>query len=548
MGDSKIKITMKLESIIGLEIHVQLKTKSKMFCGCPNDGENKPPNSTVCPICLGHPGTLPVPNSLAVRWAVMTAMAIHCKINERSKFDRKNYFYPDLPKGYQISQFDQPIGEHGYLDIEVNNEVRRIGITRLHLEEDAAKLMHAKDGKHSLVDFNRSGTPLMEIVTEPDMRSPEEAKIFMQELRLIMRHLGVSDADMEKGNLRCDANISLRELGAVTVEAGDFSCCGTRITSNSPRSENSPASAHTTSGEGEGCGKLYPKTEIKNINSFKFVERALAYEVKRQTELWEKGTPPDAQSTRGWDEKKGVTVEQRVKEDSQDYRYFPEPDIPPLHFTKEWMREVEIDIPELPIAKRQRFCEQYGLSASDARVLTDDLDLADYTEKVVSELKSWLQVHEIAEGTEEEIWENNKKKFGRLVGGWLVSKLGGILVEKDIYIQDVKVTPENFAEFIVLIFQGQLSSRMGQDVLKTMVETGKDPSDIIEEGDFKQMSDSEELESVVVAVVNKFPDQVEEYRAGKEPVLKFFIGSVMKETKGQADPKVAEELLRKYLS
>ena len=498
---------MKLEPIIGLEIHVQLKTQSKMFCGCSNAGEDLPPNSAICPVCLGHPGTLPVPNETAMQWAVRAAVALHCRIAPLSKFDRKNYFYPDLPKGYQISQYDVPIGEDGYVEIESGGEVKRIGVVRLHVEEDAAKLMHASDGAHSLVDFNRAGTPLLEIVTAPDMRSPEEAKVFLQELRLLMRYLGVSDADMEKGHLRCDANISLRP---------------------------------------EGDTKRYPKTEIKNINSFRFVERALKYEIERQRKLWEKGEPPAVSATRGWDERSQATILQREKEAEHDYRYFPEPDIPPFVFSESYVESVRRSLPELPIAKRKRFQEQYGLSVADARVICDDLSLAHYTEQVISELKAWLEA-EGSEGTAEEMWEKEKKKMGALVGGWLVSKLGGVLSAKRMAIADIPIQPEDFAELVKMIASRELTARMAMAVLERMVETGKDPHVIVEEEGYEQVSDEETLEQIATEIIASFPDQAAQYRAGKEPVLMFFVGQLMKKTKGQADPQKAKEILQALL-
>ncbi len=367
--------------IIGLEIHVQLKTKSKMFCACDNSGEDKSPNTTICPVCMGHPGVLPVPNKRAIEYAVLAALSLNCGILDFSKFDRKNYFYPDLPKGYQISQFDKPIGRQGYLEISPTPSLplekgegkggsssalisalnqrqsasTKIRLARVHLEEDAAKLLHMAS---TYIDFNRSGTPLLEIVTEPDIRSPQEAKIFLQELRLIMRYLGITSADMEKGHLRVDANISLSPLGPI-----------------------SPIGP---------IGPINPKTEIKNLNSFKAVERALEYEIIRQTKLFEKGKPPKYQSTRGWNETKGITEEQRIKEESHDYRYFPEPDTPPLNLI-EFREMLKNKIPELPAAKRQRFQDEYGFNASDAKILTDDLHLANYTEKVISELYEWVK-------------------------------------------------------------------------------------------------------------------------------------------------------------
>ncbi|MCX6779268.1 MAG: Asp-tRNA(Asn)/Glu-tRNA(Gln) amidotransferase subunit GatB, partial [Candidatus Magasanikbacteria bacterium] len=388
---------MKYSPVIGLEIHIQLKTKSKMFCSCDNRGEYLPSNTTICPICTGQPGTLPVPNYQAIEWAVKTALVLNCKINHLSKFDRKHYFYPDLPKGYQISQFDLPVGEHGFIEIEVPakekigdkdvekelHEVspespdtvlpknKRIGITRLHLEEDAAKNVHGTTG--TLVDFNRAGTPLVEIVSEPDMRSGTEAKIFLQEVQAIARFLHISEAEMEKGHLRCDVNVSLRPVGET---------------------------------------KFYPKTEIKNLNSFKAVERAVEYEIKRQTALWEKGDIPEKLTTRGWNDLEQKTEEQRVKEGAEDYRYFPEPDIPALQLEK-IEKKVKLEIPEMPQKMRVRFVDEYGLSKSDAKILTQDTTWADFTENVFSEVWEWLTGLPELEGTEDEIMVKHRAKVAR---------------------------------------------------------------------------------------------------------------------------------------
>jgi len=506
---------MKLTPVIGLEIHVQLKTKSKMFCGCDNSGEDKPANTTVCPVCMGHPGVLPVINRQAIEWSVMAALAVNCQIPKISKFDRKSYFYPDLPKAYQISQYDQPIGVKGYLIIETKAGPHRIGITRLHLEEDAAKNFHSADGKNTLVDYNRSSTPLMEIVTEPDIRSPQEAKVFAQELRLIMRYLGVSDADMEKGHLRCDANISLTDQPADAVD----------------------------------IKKLHPKTEIKNINSFRSVERALEYEIKRQTQLWEKGNTPTIQTTRGWDENKGITEEQRTKEEASDYRYFPEPDLPPLNFSKDAPNGIDViaikdGLIELPQARRQRFIEEFELSAENARTLTEDKNLAVFFEQVISELRAWLIALGEVEGTDEEIWQKGKAKLAKLTTNWLINKLMAIVYKdgKDL-VEIVNITPENFAEFMTIIYQNKINSTVAQKLLERMYETGKDPSDIMTEENLDKSQTSGELDSVVDQIIATNPKQVEQYKAGKETVIQFFIGQVMKETKGRADPEKTKEML-----
>ncbi len=496
-----------METIIGLEIHIQLKTKSKMFCSCSNLGENEPANTTVCQICLGHPGTLPMANAAAVKMGVKLALALNCSINQRSVWARKNYFYPDLPKGYQISQYEAPLALGGHLTITVREKEKRIGIERLHLEEDSAKNFHSP--KATLVDFNRSGTPLAEIVTRPDFGTPEEAKIFLQDLRLIARYLKVSDADMEKGHLRCDANISLRPVGQT---------------------------------------KLYPKTEIKNINSFKFVERALAYEIQRQTILWNLGTPPAAQSTRGWDEKTEKTVEQRDKEASADYRYFPEPDLLPVVFTAADVKAIKAELPELPKAKRLRFEREYKVTPVGAKILIEDEAVADYFEQVLSEARAWLESSGEALGTSEEIWELNKQRLTKLVTGWLLSELFKLLNSAGQTIYDLKINPENFAEFITLIYQRKINSSSAQAVLKQMFLTGGDPSHIMEEEDLLQVDDLGELEQAVVSVLKANPEQVLGYRAGKTPLLKFFIGLAMKEMKGRANPEKLAEIFKNKLA
>lgn len=504
---------MKYVPIIGLEIHVQLKTKSKMFCATDNSAEDKKPNTAVCPICMGHPGTLPIINEQAVKWGILAALALNCKIADFTKFDRKNYFYPDLPKGYQISQYDKPLAENGYLIIDVDGQERKIDITRLHMEEDAAKNFHSEDGKHTLVDYNRAGTPLAEIVTEPDFRSAKEAKIFLQELRKIMRYLEISDADMEKGQLRCDANISL--VPKKEFDTGKF--------------------------------KYYPKTEIKNLNSFKSVEKALEYEIQRQTKFWLQNTPPKEQSTRGWNEAKQITEEQRVKEEAHDYRYFPEPDLPPLTFKDEEIKKIKADLPELPRDKKLRFVEQFGFNASDAQILTDNKAWSKYAEEVITELKSWLLSLEEVEGTEEEIWQKNKSKLIKLVSGWLINKLGALINESQTEIKDLKINPENFAEFISIIYKGKIGSSAAQEILEEMFKTGQDPSHILQDKNLGQIDNTAEIEQIAKKVIKNNPKQAEEYKSGKEALLKFFVGQVMKESKGRANPSLAEELLKKEL-
>lgn len=481
---------MQLEPVIGLEIHVQLKTKSKMFCACDNAGEDKPANTTICPICLGHPGTLPTPNAEAVAMAVKAALALNLRVNQHSKFDRKNYFYPDLPKGYQISQYAEPLASEGFLEIETAGGLKRIGIERLHLEEDTAKLLHVP-GK-SLVDFNRAGTPLMEIVTKPEITTPAEAKIFLQELRLIMRYVGASDADMEKGHLRCDANISLRPVG-----------------------EN----------------KLYPKTEIKNLNSFRSVERALTYEIERQGKLWERGSAPELTSTRGWDEKKGETVAQREKEAVHDYRYFPEPDIPPLVLTLEQIETWREALPELPAARRKRYIGAWGLSAKLAAFLLDNVDFATYVEQVVVAILP--------------TFDGDVQAAAKLASNWIVNKLPPVLEEAKQSLESMPVGVGQFGDFLEIVMSGSVNSTNAQVLLRKMVATGKDPRTILDTEDLAQSNN--DIVGVAQKVIATYPVQVAEYQAGKLPVLKFLIGAIMKETKGRADPLVIEVELKRLL-
>jgi aspartyl-tRNA(Asn)/glutamyl-tRNA(Gln) amidotransferase subunit B len=499
---------MNFEPVIGLEIHIQLKTKTKMFCSCPTHYSAISPNSHVCPICLGHPGTLPVPNEQAIRFGTLLGLALNCKIASHSKFDRKNYFYPDLPKAYQISQFDLPIAADGHLDIEVPSGERtavKIGITRAHLEEDAAKNIHAQDG-NTYVDFNRAGTPLIEVVSEPDFRTAKEAKIFLQELRLIARYLGVSDADMEKGHLRCDANISLRQIDGRGGIIGE---------------------------------RLNPKTEIKNLNSFKHVERAIEHEISRQKKLWELGEPPMTSTTRGWDDAKGITVEQRSKEEAADYRFFPEPDIPPMDLT-DLAEELRSQLPELPAKRRARFQDEYALKPSDARQICDDPAVADFVEHVFSELNAWLNA---MPDTQEEQIDQEKKKLGKLVAGWLLSKLGGLLTEKNLHVSTMKITAENFAEFLTLIAGRKINNASGLKVLKEMLETGADPTHIMEDQQLGQMDDAGALADIVGNVIESHQAEVKRYQAGEKQLLQFLIGMIMKASEGTADPAMAKNIL-----
>lgn len=495
----------RLLPIIGLEIHLRLKTQSKMFCSCPNVDDTAAPNTAICPVCTGQPGALPAVNLEAVHLGVRAGLALGCKIPDHSHFDRKNYFYPDLPKGYQISQYDFPISEKGL--------VGKIHITRAHLEEDAAKNIHDAKSDATLVDFNRAGVPLLEIVTEPDFRSPQEAKAFLQELQAMMRTVGVSFADMEKGYMRCDANVSLLEVD----------------------SENHPMKAGYN-----------PKIEIKNLNSFKAVERGIAYEIERQTALYAKNETPIG-STRGWDENKGETFEQRIKETNADYRYFPEPDLPPLVLTK--IREEEkTHIPELPAAKRERLSEEYGFSADDARILVSNEGWAEYTENVMSELGAWLEAADLKnEKSGGELLAIHKKKLSKLAGGWLTSKLAGILAEKNLTIADLKITAEDFAEFLKLVDEGAVNSMNAQKLLAMMVDTGVDPSHLMEEHDLGQSSDPKLIIDTVARLIEQNPDQVKQVKEGKLGVLKWFVGGVMKVTEGKANPSLVEEEVKKQL-
>lgn len=483
--------------VIGMEIHVELKTKSKMFCRCKNGlGQESEPNADICPVCSGQPGTLPVPNRQAIEDVQLAGLALNCTLRLKSKFDRKNYFYPDLPKGYQISQYDQPLCEKGFLQVGQ----KQIGITRIHLEEDTGKLTHPKGADYSLVDLNRAGVPLMELVTEPDFASGEEARLFCQKLQQICRYLNISDADMEKGNMRCEANVSL-------YREGEEKLSGTKV-------------------------------EVKNINSFKFVEKAIAYEIERQTEVLEKGELV-VQETRGYDSNRGATVSQRKKESAHDYRYFPEPDIPPLEFSEAYVAELRLKLPELPDEKAKRFTEQYALSAGDVEVLTSDADLAQYFEQVASELAEKKKSGEL---------KSEEAKTVKLAANYLQTELRRHMAEKSESIRDIKVSAENYAELIGIIADGQINSSAAQAVLEEMYRTGGDPSEIIKSKNLTQVSDEGELGGFVDQVMAANPGPVADYRSGKQNVLQFLMGQVMKETKGKANPKVIAEILAKKLS
>ena len=491
---------------IGLEIHIQLNTVSKMFCRCSNAGEECPPNTTVCAVCMGHPGTLPVANAQAIRSSALCALALNCTINDISKFDRKNYFYPDLPKGYQISQYDQPIGSGGYVDITLPPEngrtTVRVRINRLHLEEDAAKLIHAADKMASLVDFNRSSTPLMEVVTEPDLKTPLEAKIFLQDLRLLARYLNISSADMEKGHLRCDANVSV-QLDVDGVEV-------------------------TT-----------PISEIKNLNSFRAVERALEYESKRLYNDWVSGGETRTRKNKitvGWDDDKQETILQRGKEEAHDYRYFPEPDLPPLHFTDELREELRASLPELPSARLARFVSEYGISDNESRMLVEDRNLGDFFEKSVSELTEWIT-------TRGGSTLDNQK----LLSGWLINKLCAHLEYANLTISTMKLSPENFAELISVISEDIINSSVAQTLLGCIVLSNESPRALIRDEHLEQISDTSLLEQICLNVISAQPDAVRNYKSGKTTVIMFLVGSVMREMNGTGRPDLIRTLLEKLL-
>jgi aspartyl-tRNA(Asn)/glutamyl-tRNA(Gln) amidotransferase subunit B len=467
------------ETVIGLEVHVELHTNSKIFCGC-STAFGAPPNTHTCPICLGHPGVLPVLNECAVEYAMKAAMALNCEIASISKFDRKNYFYPDSPKAYQISQYDQPIGQNGWIDIELNGTTKRIGITRLHLEEDAGKLTHLPAGVGSLVDFNRVGTPLIEIVSEPELRSPEEARAYLEKLKAIMLYCEISDVKMEEGSLRCDANISLRP---------------------------------------HGQQKLGTKTELKNMNSFRGVQRGLEYEVIRQAEVLSSGGII-VQETRRWDETQGKTISMRSKEQAHDYRYFPDPDLVRLVIDEAWKERIRVTLPELPDAKKARYLAQYGLSSYDAEVLTASLKLANFFEQTL--------VH---------------TADAKAVANWMMGDLLAYLNANNLELSEIKLTSQGLGEMLGLIQQGTISSKIAKTVFKIMIETGQPPMSIVEAQGLLQISDESAIQAIIVQVVAANPQSVADFQAGKEKAIGFLVGQVMKETKGKANPGLVNKLI-----
>lgn len=499
---------MPYDVIIGLEIHTALKTKSKMFCSCDNAVTSEP-NTTVCPICLGHPGTLPLPNKQAIEWTILLGKALNCKINQTSKFDRKNYFYPDLPKGYQISQYDIPLAYHG--ELVVDN--KPIAITRLHLEEDTGKLTHPSGKDYSLIDYNRSGTPLVEMVTEPVIRDAASAKAFCQRFQQILRYLEVSGADMEKGEMRCEANISLQKKDSWKYYKGEILPCGKE--------------------------KLSAKVEVKNINSFRSLEKAIEFEVKRQSELLDKGQKV-LQETRGWNDTKNETIGQRVKETSADYRYFPEPDIPPLLISNDWLKKITAQLSELPDGKEQRFQNEYNLSEYDAKTLAADKELAGLFEAVVSELQALVQ-------SESDKWERHDKTLPKLAANWLCNEFTKHIKELHLNADKTKITAENFAELIYMISKGEINSSAGQQVLAVMITKGGEARHVVQNLGLEQLNDETMLIKAIKEVISEKQSQVAEYRAGKTTLLQFFIGQVMAKTKGRANPEKVKELLEKHL-
>lgn len=478
---------MKYEAVIGLEVHTELQTTTKIFCGCKTSFGAEP-NTNVCPVCLGLPGVLPVLNKRVLEFAVRAGLALNCEISRFSKFDRKNYYYPDLPKNFQTSQFDLPICERGHLDIEVDGEKKQIRITRAHMEEDAGKLVHhgtsITDSDYSLVDYNRTGTPLLEIVTEPDMRSAKEAVAYLEKMRAILQYIGISDCRMEEGSLRCDANVSVRPVGQK---------------------------------------ELGTKTEIKNINSFKGVEKAIEYEALRQAEILEDGGKI-IQETRTWDEKEGVTKSMRTKEEANDYRYFPEPDLAPFTVSEEYIEDIRKTLPELPDERRERYIANFGLSSTDAQYMTNDKDTSDYFEKVV------------AAGADPKASVN-----------WIMGEFASQLSNAGIEIAKAPVTPENLAKLLALIAKGTISGKIAKKVFAEMWKDGADPEEIVKAQGLVQISDTGALKELVVKVIANNPKAVEDFKAGKKKAVGALVGQIMKETKGKANPKVINELLNDEL-
>lgn len=474
---------MQYEAVIGMEVHVEINCKSKVFCPCPT-GFDAPPNSQVCPICLGMPGALPVLNRSMVDKSMAVGLALNCKIARETRLDRKNYFYPDLSKNYQISQDDKPLSYEGYLDVEVEGETKRVRITRAHIEEDTARNSHTLAGGQSGVDFNRCGLPLLEIVTEPDIRSAQEAFAYLTALKQLLQYLDVSNCNMEEGSLRAEANISVRPLGSETF--------GT-------------------------------KTEVKNVASFSGTQKAIEFEIARQIDVLTKGGTV-IQETRGWDADKGITFSQRIKESAQEYRYFPEPDLPPISVDDAWIDAIRKSLPELPIARKARFEREYGLSAYDAHVLTLTRDMADFYEAAVK------------------TGADPKK-----AANWLMVELQALLSDAKVEITDSPVSPDGLAALLALIDSNVINGKIAKEVLVEMFSSGADPASIVEEKGLGQISDSSALETAVREVIDANPSQVAEYKAGKDKVFGYFVGQVMKATRGKGNPQLVNEILRREL-
>ena len=486
---------MEFEPVIGLEVHAEMETRSKMFCSCPVvDSTIADPNVAVCPVCTGMPGVLPVVNQKAIEFALRVALALECEINQTSIFARKNYFYPDLPKGFQISQYEQPLARNGRLKILNPTGEREIRIRRVHLEEDTGKLTHVKqDGEaYSLVDLNRAGVPLLEIVSEPDLRSAQEVRAFATGLRSILRYLKVNSGDLQKGVMRIEPNVSVRPLGSEEL--------GTRV-------------------------------EIKNLNSFHSLERSVAYEINRQIDDIRQGKPVVLQTV-GWDENQGVTVVQRIKEEEDDYRYFPEPDLPPLVIDSEWIETIRDGLPELPIAKLHRFHQQYGLNEYDAGVLVAELAVADYYEQAVATLAD----------------DPNATANPKSIANWITSELFGLLNQHDVSIDKTRITPEALVSLVQMVSNGEINQNTAKFVLNEMFTTGKPADKIVAEGGLQQISDSEFIAELVNQVLITNPIQVDEYVRGKDGIARWLFGQVMRTAKGQANPQVLQRELERQLS
>lgn len=474
----------RFEAVIGLEVHAQLKTESKIFCPC-STAFGAEPNVNVCPVCSGMPGVLPVMNEKVLRYAVMMGLAVHCVINRTSIFARKNYFYPDLPKAYQISQYEQPLCEHGFVDIVTARGNRRVGITRIHIEEDAGKLIHSPGENRSFVDLNRTGVPLIEIVSEPDMRSAEEAVAYLKNLRAILLYLGICDGNLEEGSFRCDANVSVRPMGQTEF--------GTR-------------------------------TELKNMNSFRNIQKAIDYEIARQIDLLEDGGEV-VQQTRLFNPDKGVTAPMREKEEARDYRYFPDPDLVPVVVEEGWVEELRVRLPELPAARKARLASDFGLSETDAEVLTAERDVADF-------------------------FEGAAKAFGgdpKKVANWIMGDMLRVMHETGLTPATAKGTPEGFATLVTLVEEGKISAKSGHDLFLEVWRDGADPAELVAARGLAQQSDAGELEAVVDAVIAEHPAEAAAYRGGKTKLLNFFLGQVMRKTRGQANPGVVQQLVKQKL-